>query len=567
MTNSLYSLVSNPAHHGLNRIVARDGTTAITGADLLHETSHWRDRLAAISETAILLHLPRGEKLLAALLAMWQLGKTAVLATSSPNAVMRALNLPSADSVAGELSRGIPESHLPTCANMQLVLFTSGSSGTPVPIAKSLAQLDAELDLLDRVWGDKVGDSVFVSGVSRHHMFGLPFGLLWPLSRGNAFLVNTILYAESLETLARQGATMTLVTSPGQLDNLPPNLDWPLLRTHLSHIFCAGAPLSMETARFCRDQLIPVTEIYGSTETGAVAWREQTTDLLWRCLPDVAVTIEAAPESSEPVGPLYITSPYTHPEDTTALAMADIGRLHPNARFELLGRIDRIVKIGGHRVSLAAVETCLLSHPWVSTAKVLPLPQRKGRLGAVVVLSGAGRDALVDKGRGILNRSLSSHLTPYLENVAVPRYWRYVGHLPLDAQGKTVLSELQDLFLTERQPRLPEVLEIQIDDEPDSAVLSLRIPYTLFYFSGHFPGNPVLPGVVQLEWALHHANNIFDGLGELSRLESLKFQHIIQPGDLVNLALNWDTSRSRLTFVYSSALHNYSSGRVVFNKP
>lgn len=566
MPSSLQSLISNPAHHGLNRIIAHDGMTPSTGADLLREVNNWRDRFAAISETAVLLHHTRGERLLATLLAAWQLGKTAVLATTSPNAVLRTLNLPSADSADGELIRGIPATHLRDGANSQplLVLFTSGSSGTPIPVTKSLAQLDAELDLLDRMWGDKVGESLFVSGVSRQHMFGLPFGLLWPLTRGNPFHVDTIRYPESLETLARQGITMTLVTSPGQLDHLPHNLDWSLLRTHLSTIFCAGAPLAIEAAQLCKDRLVPVTEIYGSTETGAVAWREQTTDLLWRCLPEIAVKIETAAEGSNNVGQLRISSPCIHPENKSWLTVADIGRLHANTCFELLGRSDRIVKVGGNRVSLLAVETALLSHPWVTTVKVLPLPHRKGRLGAVVVLNNVGRDVLIDKGRGIVNRNLSNHLTPHLENLAVPRYWRYVGRLPMDAQGKTAFYELEDLFLPERQPRLPEVLGIQIDDEVASAHVSLRIPDTLFYFSGHFPGNPVLPGVVQLEWVLRYASELFGVIDDLTRLENVKFQHIIQPGDLVNLVLNWDASRSRLTYVYSSTLHNCSSGRVVF---
>ena len=88
-----------------------------------------------------------------------------------------------------------------------------------------------------------------------------------------------------------------------------------------------------------------------------------------------------------------------------------------------------------------------------------------------------------------------------------------LGRLPVDAQGKSVSSQLEELFFSERQPRLPVVCDTHFDDEHDSARIGLRIPDTLFYFAGHFPGRPTLPGVLMCRsviWAMSMVRSYID---------------------------------------------------------
>jgi 3-hydroxymyristoyl/3-hydroxydecanoyl-(acyl carrier protein) dehydratase len=44
-----------------------------------------------------------------------------------------------------------------------------------------------------------------------------------------------------------------------------------------------------------------------------------------------------------------------------------------------------------------------------------------------------------------------------------------------------------------------------------SATYRLRVPPTLEHFRGHFPGFPILPGVVQLDWAVRFGRLHFEG--------------------------------------------------------
>ena len=55
-------------------------------------------------------------------------------------------------------------------------------------------------------------------------------------------------------------------------------------------------------------------------------------------------------------------------------------------------------------------------------------------------------------------------------------------------------------------------------------------------FQGHFPGHPVLPGVVQVDWAIRFGTRAFGDLGGFRGIDQLKFQALIRPGDVVELA-------------------------------
>ena len=83
-------------------------------------------------------------------------------------------------------------------------------------------------------------------------------------------------------------------------------------------------------------------------------------------------------------------------------------------------------------------------------------------------------------------------------------------------------------------------------------------------FSGHFPGQPVLPGVVQVDWAIRLGEAAFGPLGAFRSLEHLKFQATIEPLEPVELRLAWDAAARELGFDYAGAAGRKSSGFVHF---
>ncbi|MEI8571674.1 AMP-dependent synthetase [Methylomonas sp. LW13] len=109
----------------------------------------------------------------------------------------------------------------------------------------------------------------------------------------------------------------------------------------------------------------------------------------------------------------------------------------------------------------------------------------------------------------------------------------------------------------------PETLGEHI--QADGRVLALRIPKDLTYFNGHFDEIAVVPGVVQIQWAVHYARQYLGLTRDFSHMESVKFKELLLPGQELELALHYLQQAGKLTFCYRSATCEYSSGRIYFH--
>ncbi|WP_036665415.1 hypothetical protein [Paludibacterium yongneupense] len=107
---------------------------------------------------------------------------------------------------------------------------------------------------------------------------------------------------------------------------------------------------------------------------------------------------------------------------------------------------------------------------------------------------------------------------------------------------------------------LPQVLTERCTD--DAVLLSLLLPAAAPCFDGHFPGFPVLPGVVQIHWAMLFAQAKLGVAGTFQSLEQIKFTDIVEPGAGLTLHLMWDADRRRLSFDYRADGRKASSGRI-----
>ena len=180
-------------------------------------------------------------------------------------------------------------------------------------------------------------------------------------------------------------------------------------------------------------------------------------------------------------------------------------------------------------------------------------------LGLAVVLSEAGR--ALDRKPVI--EQLKSALEVAVERVALPRRFRFLDALPVNAQGKITEAALVSLFAEKAMRPEPR----WIVRTPVHATLELSITPELRVLEGHFPEAAVVPGVAQLDWAINWGREVFGFSGHFTRMEVLKFQKLMMPGHEVTLALDWNAERSTLTFKFSSETANFSSGRVVLSQP
>ncbi|WP_417761863.1 AMP-binding protein [Shewanella sp.] len=322
----------------------------------------------------------------------------------------------------------------------ELLLFTSGSSGQAKAVRKTLRQLDAEVTVLEQTFAKHLPHCSVLATVSHQHIYGLLFKILWPLAASRPFLSDLVEYPETLGYYSALFPNLCLISSPAQLTRLPAAFNRERQLHIPSLIFSSGGPLPLEAAQGIRQCFgsLPI-EVYGSTETGGIAYRRQhSAETAWKAF--APMQIARAAED----GALLLTSPYL--PDDQQLRCDDSITLLGDDLFRLEGRLDRVVKIEEKRLSLVQMENLLNRHPWVAQSYLVVLQGQRQQLGAAVELSDAGKAELAANGKLPINNALKQHLLSQFERVTLPRRWRYPAHLPHNAQGKLRPQDILQLF-------------------------------------------------------------------------------------------------------------------------
>ena len=475
----------------------------------------------------------------------------------------------------------------------RLVMFTSGSTGQPKPVTKQLLQFQLEIETLEQQWGKQLARAAALATVSHQHIYGLLFRLLWPLSAGRCFHSENYINPEALVKGARDAAAYW-VASPAHLKRLDQGSPWADI-ADLGAVFSSGGALLPEVAQqiaVCSGQ--SVIEIYGSTETGGIGWRRQGNEPLMHWTLFEGMSLRPADEGwrlhspylqiskipprppflrggvtsrsffKDGVIPSFLLSPPFGKGGQGGFQLDDKISVQDDGRFILHGRLDRIVKIEEKRVSLEALEQRLMTLPAVAEAFTLVLTRHRDVVGAVVVLTEGGLQSLKTNGRKPLIKQLRDGLYHDFDAVVLPRKWLFLQRMSLTAEGKIeqpILKHLLDM----NNRKLPYLLAIE--KTCDSVELKLNVPEELSCFPGHFPGYPLLPGVVQIAWAEHFGKLFFVIDKPFLTLEVIKFVQVIQPGNALKLTLNWKASAGKLYFNFSSELGTHSSGRMVYGVP
>lgn len=317
-------------------------------------------------------------------------------------------------------------------------LYTSGSTGKPKRVRKTLAQFEAEIQVLEALWGNSLADHAVVATVPHHHIYGLIFRVLWPLSAGRTFDTVTCSHPDLLTERIAKFNKSILVSSPAQLSRLPELTELSTLMATTDFVFSSGGPLSNSTAtEFHRKIGYDPIEIFGSTETGGIAWRRQYISTAWQAFEGVVV-------SRNDDGAMVLISPFL--ANMSAQVLDDAIDVLPDGTFILLGRLDRVVKIEEKRLSLPEMESLLVTHSLVSAAAATTLSGRRQSVGVVIELSVDGIQQLNQYGRRHVTQQLRKHLSERFETVLLPRYWRFIEQMPLNAQGKLTYAAISTFF-------------------------------------------------------------------------------------------------------------------------
>ncbi|MHB8381511.1 MAG: AMP-binding protein [Candidatus Binataceae bacterium] len=314
--------------------------------------------------------------------------------------------------------------------------FTSGSTGEMKRVEKTLALFEREARVLEQMWGADLGKVAAIGTVTHQHVFGMTFRIMWPLIAGRPFHAEFQVLWEPLMTQLK--GPSILVSSPAQLTRLG-GLAPVTASNRPRLIITAGAPLPADAATETTGIFgFAPTEIFGSTEAGVIAWRSGIEEPpLWQPFPSVEVAATAD-------GVLMLRSPHASGHGWSE--QADKISLVADGRFRLEGRIDRVTKIEGKRVSLSRLEHQISALPWATESAVVVLGGSRAYLGAVVRLSTAGIVEFDRLGKFRFERMVRRELAS-IEDVAVlPRRWRFVDLMPMDGLGKRRIRDVAALL-------------------------------------------------------------------------------------------------------------------------
>ncbi|MBO1324792.1 AMP-binding protein [Acetobacter sp. TBRC 12305] len=384
------------------------------------------------------------------------------------------------------------------------IVFTSGSTGQPVAHTKRWGALVVR-SIVARVLLDPVEQaSTLVGTVPPYHMYGFETLVLQAIHTRCAVASGPAFYpSDWRKMLEFSPAPRVLVTTPLQLRLL---LGAELSCPAIARIISAAAPLGETLARQAEDRLgAPVMEIYGATEIGSVAMRRTTAGPGW----ELYDTVELAQDGDDAT----IAAP-----GAPAYPLSDLVEKDGPRHFRLIGRRNDMVKLAAKRASLSALNTALTALPGVEDGAFLPpegdAESAFARMRVFVVAPALSAEAVIAGLRGRIDPAF------------LPRGVVFVDALPRNGVGKLTVQALRQFAA-----RLAQGKEI------GTAVIPASHPC----LAGHFPGRPVVPGVVLLEEGLALA-----GLCP-TRIEQVKFLRPVSPDETVTFFAKHEAARIRLS--------------------
>lgn len=316
----------------------------------------------------------------------------------------------------------------------KIFMFTSGSTGKPKAILQRLTEFELDNKFIFSLWGEEFLKRKLVATLSHHHIYGLLFSVMLPFAAGVPIRRTRIEFPTEFEKLDDE--SYFIVAVPAFLkrtveveDKL--NLKNPFITT-------SGGVLLPEVAKRTKDVFgFWPMEVYGSTETSGIAYRQSVNGLEW-------TPFDNAVLSKNEEGCLNIKSPYI--KDPAGFQTADLVEILEDGRFILKGRKDSIVKIEEKRVSLIEVENRILQTGLVKDVCVVAMSDRRQYLAAAVVFNAEGVLKFNQMKKFDINMFFHDYLMDFFENVVIPKKWRFVDELPMDLQGKKKKNDIIALF-------------------------------------------------------------------------------------------------------------------------
>lgn len=425
--------------------------------------------------------------------------------------------------------------------------YTSGSTGKPKIIEKKFSHLEREVEELFSCFGEDITDSLFLTSVFHYHVYGFLFYVLLPFAVQCPIFSNRINYLETCAGFS-SWKKITFVSSPAFLKrivkiSLTPSTQWT--------VFSSAGALDAAGSSNCADIFgTEAIEIYGSTETGGIAWRKQKTNPLWRPFP--CVSISAASDNTFTARSPYFDGIVTGGD---LIACTDEGL------FTLLGRVDSTVKIEGRRIDLKDIDAKLLALSDCADCHTIyhKTNHREQTVSFIVLKKDTPLYTLYLEDEQAAKKHIQDYLYTYFDKTLAPRKIYILDAIPKNAMGKINHAQLESL-LNRAAPYEYTAQPIYFTDGHYSVKIDISFPETSFFFRGHFDGFPLVPAVAQVKTAFDISKKLFSHPLYIKTAKKLKYTNMIHPGIPLILSLDFFPQGKKLSFSFSDADKTYSSG-------
>jgi acetyl-CoA synthetase len=376
-----------------------------------------------------------------------------------------------------------PDSFVPvatTANDPAILIYTSGTTGSPkgalIPQSALIGNLPGFV--ASQNWFPQEGD-VFWSPADWAWTGGLMDALLPTLYFGRTIIASRARFSpeHAFELMARHGVTNTFLF-PTALKMMMKAVPTPKqhYRLKLRAIMSAGEAVGDAVFQWVQDALdITVNEMFGQTEANylvgncALYWPARAGSM---GKPYPGHRVAVLDDTGQPLGPGQIGEVGLHRCDSHGqpdpviftgywrrpdasrdkyrgdwLMTGDLAEMDADGYLWYRGRADDMFKAAGYRIGPSEIENCLVKHPAVANAAVVPTPdaERGNLVKAFVVLTpdtprGEQQDAELIK---TLQQHVRGQLAPY----EYPKKIEFIDALPMTTTGKVQRNVLRALEL------------------------------------------------------------------------------------------------------------------------
>jgi acetyl-CoA synthetase len=358
------------------------------------------------------------------------------------------------------------------------ILYTSGTTGKPKGILHTTAGYLLQSHLTTRWVFDLKDEDTYWCTADIGWVTGHTYVVYGPLSNG----ATTLMYEGApnypepdrfWKIIARHGVNIFYTAPTAIRSFIKWGEQWPLKHdlSSLRLLGTVGEPINPEAWMWYREIIgkgrCPIVDTWWQTETGAImisplpGATPTTPGTATRPLPGIAIDVQTRDGRSVGTnegGYLVVKRPWPSmlrtiygdderyrkqywSEIEGVYFTGDGARRDEHGYFWIMGRVDDVINVSGHRLGTAEVESALVSHEAVAEAAVVARPDElKGSaIVAFVTLEGGRR------GNDDLKRELREHVAKEIGALARPEEIRFSDMLPKTRSGKIMRRLLREI--------------------------------------------------------------------------------------------------------------------------